>query len=110
MLVIPPLSQREQILFRLPDSSVRRGCLGARNVGSSRSPWNASNSPGILLDYGKKDNVGVCGGGGRTVGSGPLLTNYAWQHLVISNFGEDNDRIDFDLNRAEAGPAPAPVQ
>ena len=64
---------------------------------------NASNSPGILLDYGNNDKVDVFGVGGRTARSGPLLTNDAWQHLLIGNFGADNDRIDCYLNRVAAG-------
>ena len=63
----------------------------------------AVNSPGILLDYGNNDRVEVFGGGGRTAGGGPVLANDAWQHLVIGNFGADNDRIDFYLNGAAAG-------
>jgi hypothetical protein len=63
----------------------------------------STNSPGILFDYGNNNRVEVFGGGGRTAGSGPLLTNDAWQHLVIGNFGADNDRIDFYLNGVAAG-------
>ena len=64
---------------------------------------NAVNSPGILFDYGNNDKLEVFGGGGRTAGSGPSLTNDAWQHLVIGNFGPDHDRIDFYLNGVAAG-------
>lgn len=63
----------------------------------------AVNSPGILFDYGNNDKIEVFGGGGRTAGSGPSLTSDAWQHLVIGNFGADNDRIDFYLNGVAAG-------
>jgi hypothetical protein len=61
------------------------------------------NRPGILFDYGFNNNVEVFGGGGRTEGAGPPLVNDAWHHLVIGNFGEANDRIDFYLNGAAAG-------
>lgn len=62
-----------------------------------------NNSPGILFDYGNNDRVEVFGGGGRTAGGGPALVNDAWQHLVIGNFGADNDRIDFFLNGVATG-------
>ena len=63
----------------------------------------ASNSPGILFDYGNNDRVEAFGGGGRTASGGPALANDVWHHLVIGNFGADNDRIDFYLNGAPAG-------
>lgn len=63
----------------------------------------ANNSPGILFDYGNNDRVEVFGGGGRTAGGGPVLANDVWHHLVIGNFGADNDRIDFYLNGSPAG-------
>jgi hypothetical protein len=62
-----------------------------------------NNSPGILFDYGNNDRVEVFGGGGRTADGGPALVNDVWQHLVIGNFGADNDRIDFYLNGVAAG-------
>lgn len=62
-----------------------------------------NNSPGILFDYGNNDRVEVFGGGGRTADGGPALANDVWQHLVIGNFGADNDRIDFYLNGVVAG-------
>ena len=64
---------------------------------------NGVNSPGILFDYGNNDKVEVFGGGGRTADSGPSLTNDGWQHLVMGNFGVDNDRIDFYRNGVAAG-------
>ena len=63
----------------------------------------AVNSPGILFDYGNNDRLEVFGGGGRTAGGGPVLVSNAWQHVVIGNFGADNDRIDFYLNGVSAG-------
>lgn len=63
----------------------------------------ANNSPGILFDYGNNDRLEVFGGGGRTAGDGPVLVSNSWQHVVIGNFGADNDRIDFYLNGVPAG-------
>jgi hypothetical protein len=62
-----------------------------------------NNRPGLLFDYGFNDKVEVFGGGGRTEAGGATLVNDAWQHLVIGNFGDANDRIDFYLNGVAAG-------
>jgi hypothetical protein len=62
-----------------------------------------NNRPGLLFDYGFNDKVEVFGGGGRTAAGGATLVNDAWQHLVIGNFGDANDRIDFYLNGVAAG-------
>jgi len=61
------------------------------------------NRPGLLFDYGFNDKVEVFGGGGRTEGAGPSLVNDTWQHIVVGNFGDANNRIDFYLNGADAG-------
>jgi hypothetical protein len=68
----------------------------------ARGPGN--NAPGILFDYGTDNNVEVFRGA-RTGPAGPVLTNDAWHHLVIGNFGSVTDRVDFYLNGAAAGSA-----
>jgi hypothetical protein len=68
----------------------------------ARGPGN--NAPGILFDYGTDNNVEVFRGA-RTGDAGPVLTNDAWHHLVIGNFGAANDRVDFFLNGVAAGSA-----
>jgi hypothetical protein len=67
------------------------------------SRGGGNNRPGLLFDYGFNNKVEVFGGGGRTEGAGPSLVNDVWQHLVIGNFGDANNRIDFYLNGAAAG-------
>nr|MBA3483635.1 LamG domain-containing protein [Pirellulales bacterium] len=62
-----------------------------------------NNRPGLLFDYGFNNKVEVFGGGGRTEAGGPSLAGDAWQHVVIGNFGDANDRIDFYLNGVAAG-------
>ena len=67
------------------------------------SRGGGNNRPGLLFDYGFNNKVEVFGGGGRTEAGGATLVNDAWQHLVIGNFGDANDRIDFYLNGVAAG-------
>jgi hypothetical protein len=67
------------------------------------SRGGGGNRPGLLFDYGFNNKVEVFGGGGRTEGTGPTLANDVWHHLVMGNFGDANDRIDFYLNGAAAG-------
>jgi hypothetical protein len=67
------------------------------------SRGGGNNRPGLLFDYGFNNKVEVFGGGGRTEGAGPSLANDVWHHVVMGNFGDANDRIDFYLNGAAAG-------
>ena len=67
------------------------------------SRGGGNNRPGLLFDYGFNNKVEVFGGGGRTEAGGATLVSDAWQHLVIGNFGDANDRIDFYLNGVAAG-------